>query len=118
MSYIYLAQPYSDPDHIMMQQRYIAGCEATAILLNNDRHVYAPIVHCHEIAKLHDLPRDFPFWRRYNYAMLAPANLLLVLQLPGWDISTGVGAEIDFARDNDIEVDMVTPRELEQWLQQ
>lgn len=98
MAFIYLASPYTDPDTGIMEARFKAAMEATADLLAESQWVYSPIVHCHELAKQYKLPRDFSFWRAYNFAMLAKASQLLVFQLPGWELSKGVAAEIDLAR--------------------
>jgi len=70
MSYIYLASPYSHPSHEIMHERYEQAAAVTAHFLRNHRYVYSPIVHCHELARRHDLPRNINFWKDYNVAML------------------------------------------------
>lgn len=95
--YHYLASPYTHVSPDIMRKRYEAAEAATAILLIGDIAVYSPIVHCHTLAVTHDLPKDFNFWMRYNYRMLSPAKSLLVLKIDGWEASTGVRAEIEYA---------------------
>mgnify|MGYP001810783450 CR=1 FL=1 len=95
--FLYLASPYSHDNPEIMQMRYFGAMDATAHLLKQHVAVYSPIVHCHEIAKVHELPTDFEFWMRYNYRMLSAARKLLVLTLDGWDKSVGVRAEITYA---------------------
>jgi len=95
--YLYLASPYSAPDPEIRETRYQLAEHATAILLRVGVAVYSPIVHCHTLAKNHDLPGDFAFWEKYNYRMLSAARKLLVLKLPGWSESIGVRAEIQYA---------------------
>lgn len=94
MSYIYLASPYSaDPHNLHMQtERFVAHCLREGIT------IFSPIVHCHELALRHDVPKDFAFWRDFNFAMLSPAKELWVLCLPGWKASAGVQGEIEQAR--------------------
>ena len=70
------------------------------LMLQSGLAVYSPIVHCHELAKIADLPREAAFWMKYNFTMLAAAEILGVLMLPGWKESVGVTAEISKARDN------------------
>lgn len=109
MSYIYLASPYTHKIKQTMNDRYRAVAAVTAAYLRSGLFVYAPIVHCHELAVHHALPRDFEFWKAYNYAMLQPASDLHILQLKGWDESTGVSAEIKRARELNIPITYVEP---------
>jgi hypothetical protein len=109
MSYTYLASPYTSADHTIMDERYAAACKTTAWLLNNKVWVYSPIVHCHELAKMFNLPRDLPFWWDYNRNMLIPAKRLLILVLPGWEDSAGVTQETQFAADMHKPVEFIHP---------
>jgi hypothetical protein len=93
MSYAYMASPYSDPDLMVMERRYIMARRACAWLLNHDHFVYSPIVHCHEIAVHHRLPRDADYWFNYNMAMLRPADHFIILAIPGWITSKGLQRE-------------------------
>ena len=97
MSYIYLASPYSDKSETVRHERYLKTAEATAQMLLQGLHIYSPIVHCHELAKRFQLPGDFDFWNKYNFAMLGEASALHILELPGWNKSKGIHAEIQYA---------------------
>jgi len=66
-------------------------------LLKEEIWIYSPIVHCHEMAERHKLPKDFAFWEKYNRAMLETADGLYILQLDGWELSKGLQSEIKFA---------------------
>jgi hypothetical protein len=102
--YVYLASPYSHPDESIMEARFVAAEAATARLLRRSVWVYSPIVHCHELAKKFDLPKDFVFWQEYNFAMIRGAAKLYVLRIDGWEASKGVTAEIAYARELGIPV--------------
>lgn len=104
MPYTYLACPYSDKLASVRQTRYLQVAEVTAKLLLKDIHVYSPIVHCHDLALRFKLPADFTFWCKYNYAMLAKASSLTLLELDGWETSKGVQAEIQYATNNSIPI--------------
>lgn len=93
MSYIYLASPYSHPNPEVMHARYLAVSAECAALLRQHDWTYSPIVHCHELARLHGLPTDFEYWKRYNRAMLSSACSLHILTIPGWEESRGVSSE-------------------------
>lgn len=110
--YLYLASPYSHENPEVMKLRYLSAMDATAYLLKQNVAVYSPIVHCHEIANVHELPKDFEFWMKYNYRMLSPARKLLVLTIDGWEKSTGVRAEITYALTHCKPVLYRTPREI------
>lgn len=96
--FIYVASPYSDGSMTVMDQRYQQVMWYTVGLLANKQWCYSPIVHCHEMAKMHQLPRDAQYWMSYNFAMLASARELHVYCMDGWNQSVGVAAEIAFWR--------------------
>lgn len=95
MTYIYLGSPYSNPDPEIMRQRFKAVERLTASLLIAGRFVYSPIVHCHELTLNFLLPKEFDFWRDYDFAMLNSAHQLWVHCQPGWNDSKGLSGEIN-----------------------
>lgn len=94
MSFIYLASPYTSDEPSVIVERYEMAKSMTAHLLNEGHFIYSPIVHCHELAHSHSLPKDFKFWKDYNFAMLEKAEELWVLTIDGWDKSEGIKNEI------------------------
>ena len=94
----YLAQPYTDPDEEVMEQRFIEACRVSACLFRNGVLVFSPIAHTHPIAVHGDLPKGFEFYERYDKAMIDRCSGVIVLQLPGWKDSVGVAAEIRYAK--------------------
>jgi hypothetical protein len=98
MTYRYLASPYSHPEPAMMDLRYCEARDALAWLLNRQIWAYSPIVHCHDLALIHQMPTDAEFWREYNETMLRSASALLVLTIDGWSKSKGIAGEIAFAK--------------------
>lgn len=106
MSLVYLASPYTagNADPFERECRYIEAMRACAMLLRKGQHVYSPIVHCHELAKIADLPRDGKFWQAYNFALLRRCHEVVVLTLPGWAVSEGVTAEVFEARRHSIPI--------------
>ena len=109
MSFTYLASPYSHPELDIMQARYEAALEAVAWLLHQRVWTYSPIVHCHELAVHFKLPRDATYWNEYNRAMLSRANRLLVLTLKGWQGSSGIKAEIEWANMEGLKINYLNP---------
>ena len=111
MSFSYLASPYSHPDSSVRERRYVAVKAATAKLLARKVWVFSPIVHCHELAKVCDLPRDSSFWEKYNFVMLGAAEYLYQLMIPGWHESIGCKAEWEEAKRLGIPVIQYEPKE-------
>lgn len=118
MSFSYLASPYQNPDNPADLSycilRFEEVCKAAALLMSRGQHIFCPIAHSHPIANhLHgDLRTSHDFWLRQDFAMLAMADRLIVLQLHQWERSYGVAREIEFARDNGIPVEYLDPGKL------
>ena len=76
-----------------MEQRYIAASNALAWLLRQKLWAYSPIVHCHELAKMHSLPVDHLFWQEYDFYMISKCDKFVILRIDGYVQSKGVAAE-------------------------
>jgi len=107
--YIYLASPYSHPDPYQREIRYLLTMKEMVRILKTKQAVYSPIVHCHELAKIEEMPKDADFWEAYNFTMLNQADELWILKLPGWRESVGCKAEFRYADQNGIPVRYITP---------
>ena len=100
---IYLASPYTYNNGSVALQSQIKHARfkmvelQTALYIQHGRPVLSPIVHCHELAGHYNLPGNFEYWKKMNRAWLRCCHELHVLQLPGWEKSTGVVGEIEFA---------------------
>ena len=118
MGISYLASAYQNPDRPAdreyCERRYDEACKAAAILMSRGQLIFCPIAHSHPIAAwLPDAQRtSHDFWLKQDFALLAKADRLIVLQLHQWERSTGVAAEIEFARDNGIPVEYLEPEKI------
>lgn len=95
---IYVANPYSGPTKQIMEARYFGALTYTGYLLKRGLIPYSPIVHFHDLAKRTELPTEFEFWTKINFAMLDRCDALHVLCWVGWHNSVGVKAEIEYAQ--------------------
>lgn len=109
--YIYLASPYSHRSPFVREQRYLAAMQEMVEHLRQGVAIYSPIVHCHELAKIVDLPKDAAFWEAYNFTMLRGSRGLWLLMLPGWEESVGCAGEVEEALRLSLPVFYISPKE-------
>lgn len=95
---IYVASPYTHLRDDIMEARFNINEACTAFWLRQGLSVFSPIVHCRQIAIKYELPHDFDYWQRMNFAWINAARAMWVLQFPNWEISKGVSYEITQAK--------------------
>ena len=105
---IYLASPYSHADAGEREARYVAALRKTAELMLGGQTVFSPIVNTHHVERIVG-KQPHQFWIDADLPILALASKMLVLRLPGWELSSGVAMEIDFADAHNIPVEYVDP---------
>jgi len=105
----YLAIPYSDDDNDVMDFRAELSDIVCADLMNQGRLVYAPISACHHIAKKYGLPRDWKFWKYMDEEFVRICKKMSIITLDGWEVSTGVQAEIALAEKDGIPIEYIDP---------
>ena len=95
---VYLCSVYSlDADKDLMQKRYEYTRKRLYKLLLTGTAFFSPIVHCHEVAKHHDMPKTWEFWEKLDLQYIDSCSSLSVLMMPGWERSVGITAEIKYA---------------------
>jgi len=107
---VYLACPYSHYDRAVRVARFEAANRAAGKLMMRGKHVFSPISHTHPIVGACDLPLGFDFWEAFDRAFLIVCRKLYVLGLDGWDMSQGVQAEIQIARELGLPVVHLPPQ--------
>lgn len=94
----YLASPYTHSDPSVRKTRAEDATEVAVKLLHHGIFVFAPIPY-NEPWEKHNLPGDWAFWCEFDKSFVERCDGgLIVLMLDGWDKSTGVTAEIEFAK--------------------
>lgn len=106
---IYLASPYSHPDPIVREIRYLEAMKKLLWYVKAGVACFSPIVHSHEMAKIYNMGRDALTWSAYNEAMLRDSEELHILTLPGWKESVGIMAEKDLALSLELGIVLVDP---------
>lgn len=94
----YLASPYTHADASVRKARAEAATAAAVKLLHQGVFVFAPIPY-NEPWEKYNLPGDWAFWCDFDKSFVDRCDGgLIVLMLDGWCKSTGVTAEIEFAK--------------------
>lgn len=94
----YMASVYSQFQQ-GQEQAYIEASKSAAILLKRGLNVFSPVAHSHPIAAHGDINKiDHDFWMRLDIAILDACDHLLVLMMPGWRESKGIGMEVAHAK--------------------
>jgi hypothetical protein len=95
---IYLASPYSAPTEQERKHRFELVCKKAAQLMLDGNQVFCPIAHSHPIETLGmDHMEGHDFWLHQDFAILRHCEAMFVYKLPGWTLSRGVAAEIEYA---------------------
>lgn len=103
MSLAYLAAPYSHPNPQIKDWRYKAVTKIAAVLLKEGQMVYSPLTHNVPLSRL-GVQGSWETWRELDHLMLSKCDLLIVLTLEGWETSTGVKSEIEYAKERNIPI--------------
>jgi len=101
---VYLAVPYSHNEEAVREKRFEMVNKVAGKLINRGEYIYSPISHCHPIALVEDLPKDWEYWEGYCRAFMNCCGKMYVLMIDGWTESTGVRAEIKIAQELGIEI--------------
>lgn len=89
----YLATPYTkDPRGI--EAAFIDAARAAAEMVRRGVMVFSPIAHSHPIA-IHGAlnPLDHSIWLPFDEAIMRVCDGLLIVKMPGWRESYGIGEE-------------------------
>lgn len=94
--FIYLACPYAHDDESIRNYRAEEATRCAAKLMEAGYPTFNPVGHGHPINLVagHQIPHEQ--WMRLDMLILAAAEMLVILGLPGWDTSKGVKLETDW----------------------
>ena len=104
MKKIYLAIPYSG----MTESSYEQANFTSVLILNQKHNVFSPITHSHPLTLLdgYTIPHTWDYWQHIDYQFIDWADEVWVI-IPKEGVeyvlkSTGVQAEIEYAKKNDM----------------
>jgi hypothetical protein len=106
---IYLCSPYSHSDVNVVNERV----KQTTVFVNNHLlsgiTVLSPVVYGHTIVTTCGTPSNWEFWERACRAFMAKCSDVWVLMLDGWQDSTGIKGEIEFAKELGLRIKYIKP---------
>jgi hypothetical protein len=97
---IYLASPYSHPDHNVRESRFVEVTKIAAEIISRcpGVSVFGPITQSHSIAEyLPESTNNGDFWLPIDFAVLTRCDELWLADMDGLDDSVGVAEEIELA---------------------
>lgn len=94
---VYLAIPYTSESKAVMAIRALISEIIGAKLVQDGFRIFNPIAESSRYDNYFNTPPTWEFWSEHDTDMLSKCDHLLVVQLPGWDKSVGVTAEIAHA---------------------
>ncbi len=110
---IYLASPYSHPEDSVRHENYLIVTKIAADLVSRGHVAISPITYGHMLLEHAKMPTDWEFWENFCITLLEKCEKIIVCNnMVGWDKSRGVAAEIEFAKNNGIEIEyLIKPKE-------
>lgn len=105
---IYLAAPYSEIENKeFLMERFLTF--AGKYLSNNPNdQIVSPLYNHFSLKYVKDLGSDWNFWKNYSEALLLKCDMLVVLCFEGWENSIGVEAEVNFAQEHSIPINLIS----------
>jgi len=110
---IYIASPFTTKIRAIMIERFEQVSKCCSVLMNKGLHVFSPISHGWPIAEAGGLPTDWAYWETACKVMVSRCQRFIVVMLDGWETSTGVLAEIKYAKSLGIEIEYMDPETYE-----
>lgn len=96
---IYLAGPYTHADHDIRRDRFEMLTKVAADIVRQGHIVYSPITHTHPI-DLHfvrdDVHLSSDFWVDFDETFMSVCTEMVVVEIDGWQLSSGVKREIAY----------------------
>lgn len=105
---IYVASPYSSGVPERVKNNFEVITKYVADLVSIGYIAISPITYGHVLLDYAEMPSDYFFWQHFCIGLLAKCDCLLVVQMPGWELSVGMADEIKYAKENNIPITYIT----------
>ena len=111
MNIAYLAAPHTHPDPKIKELRHELVNRTAYRLISQGIMVYSPLTHNIPLDAL-GIHGDWLTWKDFDLEMLSRCDRLIVLKLPGWEVSKGVAAEIAHAKELGLPIEWLEEEEV------
>lgn len=104
----YLACPYSHENESVRNIRFLTANFVASRLISQGTYVYSPLTHNVPLDHL-ETGSVWAHWCTFDTLMLSRCDKLILLKMPGWESSSGVQAEIAYAKQHGIPIEEIDP---------
>lgn len=117
MGFYYISNPYNGSDKLR-EERSIIAAEVCGKLIKRNIHAWSPIVHNHAMMKAFS-EESFSLAERqskildFDFSLLRASMGMIVLTIPGWKESYGVGKEIELCHELSLPIKYLNPISLD-----
>lgn len=94
---IYVSSPYSAISDKEALMRCIARESGEYMIANPGEYAVTGLVGHYSVVEVPGLGTDYVFWQDFCEMLISKSDKVLVLMIPGWQESTGVRGEIEYA---------------------
>ena len=106
---IYLASPYSHPDGLIREKRFLQTRRFVAVQLKCGVTVFSPVVYGHQFVEHFSAPTSAAAWKFHNDEWMVHSAAVWVLRLTGWEESEGIAYELATADRIGLPIDYKDP---------
>lgn len=102
---IYLASPYSHKVGFVRSARAASAGIIVAGAITRGVFYYSPIAMGHYVEMSYKFELPWESWMAHGLSAIDKCKEVVVLQIPGWDKSSGVQKEMEYAKDRGFPID-------------
>jgi hypothetical protein len=106
---IFVSCPYSDVDSTVTEGRMRVLTKYLAQQSAERRVAFSPLLMHYCLNSDIELPSDYEFWKNICLTLLYKSDVVHVLTLPGWEVSSGVSDEIEAATKSCLPIHYINP---------
>lgn len=112
MKLIFISSPYSHEDPKIIEDNYVKVAKFVSGLATQGITAISPIAYGHTLLKFNNMANDWKTWANFCLTFLDKADELWVYKMSGWNRSTGVAEEIEYAVKKGIRVKYIEYEEI------
>ena len=112
---VYLACPYTDRDPRVRRWRFHMATAAAATLVKRGVVVFSPVTMTHpmDVVLAGENTLGSEFWGKFDEAFMDKCSEMIILEIDGWDSSSGIRREIEFFKKSGKPISFMQQSEIE-----